>query len=111
MWDSLVPVLDRMKILDSADQLTLEMLCDAYDQYVEADDFIRSKGSVYKAPTGKDGFIIRQFPQVAQRSDAWKRVRSLLSEFGLTPSARVSLGTKDEGENEFDKLMKQLASN
>ena len=111
LWDELIPLLSKMKLLDRADSLTLEMLCDAWSNYVEADDFIRAKGSVYKAPTGKDGFIVRQFPQVAQRSDAWKRLRSLISEFGFTPSARVSLGTKDSTGGALDALLTKYSGN
>ena len=77
-----------MRILGSADGKALELLADAYHEYRVARQFIYENGSTYSSPTKEGGKIIRAYPQVNIAADAFKRVRSMLIEFGATPAAR-----------------------
>ena len=43
-----------------------------------------------------NGFYEAPRPEVAIRSDAWKRHKSMLVEFGLTPSARTRVAANPE---------------
>ncbi|EQB9157617.1 P27 family phage terminase small subunit, partial [Morganella morganii] len=44
----------------------------------------------------------------AMKADAWKRIRAMLSEFGMTPAARqkVTINTPAE-EDPFEAFLKQ----
>lgn len=90
-WRELASVLTEMRVVTDADKKALELLCDAYSEYRTARSAIREHGSSYKSATEGGGFIIRSRPEVAIASDAWRRVKSLLSEFGLTPSSRTKV--------------------
>ena len=70
LWDELVETLTTTRVLTMADGRALEMACMAYDEYRTA--------SAETGPKRKNNVI----------SDAWKRYRSMLIEFGLTPSSR-----------------------
>jgi len=110
-WDRLCEMLGAMGVLDRADGLALELLCEAYAEWRRNVEVIRKSGGVYatKSVTGEK--IFRQLPHVAHASDAWKRIRSMLSEFGLTPSARTRLGSPEEGEDELARLMREHGIN
>lgn len=77
-----------MRILGNADGKALELLADAYHEYRQARQFIHKNGSTYESPTKDGGKIVRAYPQVNIASDAFKRVRAMLIEFGATPAAR-----------------------
>ncbi len=76
-----------MRVLGNADSKALELLADAYHEYREARRFIHEHGTTYETETAT-GRIIRTYPQVGIASDAYKRVRAMLIEFGATPAAR-----------------------
>ncbi|MBC7570779.1 MAG: phage terminase small subunit P27 family [Spirosoma sp.] len=77
-----------MRVLGQADGKALELLADAYHEYRTARQFIYENGSTYESPTKDGGRIVRAYPQVNIASDAFKRVRAMLIEFGATPAAR-----------------------
>ena len=85
-----------MRILGNADGKALELLADAYHEYRQARQFIYENGSTYESPTKEGGKIIRAYPQVNIASDAFKRVRSMLIEFGATPAARSKVDALPE---------------
>ncbi len=70
VWDELIDELYAMRVMTTADRRALEPGCRAYQEYREALN-----------ETGKK----RRWPPI---SDGWKRFRSILVEFGLTPSSR-----------------------
>lgn len=86
----------EMRILSQADGKALELLADAYHEYREARQFIYANGSTYESPTKDGGKIIRAYPQVNIASDAFKRVRAMLIEFGATPAARSKVEAAPE---------------
>lgn len=106
LWGRIAPILSRMKVLTSADPHALALLCDAYAEYLDARDVVRAEGSVYESrhiQTDKDGhmierIIIRPRPEVAIASDAWKRIRAMMQEFGLTPSSRSRIEVPGDTE-------------
>lgn len=96
VWELLAPILARMKVLSSADAHALALLCDAYAEYLDARDVVRKDGATYEsrhfqmdeAGHTVEKVMIRPRPEVAMAQDAWKRVRQMMQEFGLTPSSR-----------------------
>jgi P27 family predicted phage terminase small subunit len=96
LWTRIAPILTRMKVLTSADPDALALLCDAYAEYLGARDVVRGEGATYEsrqfqmdeAGNTVEKVMIRPRPEVAMAQDAWKRVRQMMQEFGLTPSSR-----------------------
>jgi P27 family predicted phage terminase small subunit len=91
-WVELSQLLDGMQVLTLPDGPALALLCATYDDYREARDVVDEHGMTYESQNTLTGaVIVRPRPEVAIMSDAAKRMRNLLVEFGLTPSARSRL--------------------
>lgn len=88
LWPKVGKDLDSMGVLTIPDALALELLVVAYAEFRDAHEVVEKRGFTYISETEAGGTIIRPNPEVAIRSDAWKRVLRILTEFGLTPSAR-----------------------
>ncbi|WLB84896.1 MULTISPECIES: phage terminase small subunit P27 family [Bradyrhizobium] len=99
-WGYVTGLLDRMGVLTEADGVALEMLCEAYADFLAARAELKNVGSeYYETSTASGDTMYRVHPAVAQRNDADRRIRSWLAEFGMTPSARARVktdGTEDE---------------
>lgn len=108
LWDQMVKILGDMEVLDVADGLTLEMLCRTYAEWRKSQDVIDKNGGVYASTNREGQKVFRRLPHVAHASDCWKRLRSLIGEFGLSPSSRVRLGSQDGEDAEFKSLMEAL---
>ncbi len=87
-WPELADLLSDMGVLADGDKTALALLCEAICEYLDARDTVQREGATYSAVTEAGATMHRAHPAVAQRADAARRVQSLLSEFGLTPSAR-----------------------
>lgn len=90
-WPDLVDLLSGMGVMGDTDRLALALLCETLCEWIEAGETIQAQGATYDAVTEAGAVMHRAHPAVAQRSDAARRVQSLLSEFGLTPSARAKV--------------------
>ncbi len=97
-WKELVGILGGMDILSKADRRAMELLCDAYAEYRDARAVVAKQGATYEAETVAGGVMIRPRPEVAIAADAWRRVKGMLTEFGLTPASRSRVQTPDKGE-------------
>ncbi len=42
--------------------------------------------------------MIKPHPAAVMKADAWKRIRAMLSEFGMTPASRSKVGAKGPAE-------------
>ena len=107
VWRKLAGVLDRMRVLTEADGHALELLADAYGEYRAARAVILKEGTTYESDT-KHGKIVRTRPEVAIAADAWKRMKAMLVEFGLTPSSRSQVSAAPvEEEDEMETFLKR----
>jgi P27 family predicted phage terminase small subunit len=77
-----------MRVLTEADGEALALAADALADYVTARGVIQKKGHTYETKTEAGAVMVRPRPEVSIASDAWKRARLMLLEFGLTPAAR-----------------------
>lgn len=124
LWHLIAPVLDEMGVLTSADPHALALLCDAYAEYIECREVVRAEGRTYESISyeddgevigeSEDGAtlvkevtvvrrMVRARPEVAMAADAWRRIRAMMQEFGLTPSSRSRIATRPaEDEDEFE---------
>ena len=103
IFRELAKITTAMDVLTVADHHALAMLCDAHDDYFTASESINAQGATYKV-TNRDGTeLIKGNPAVAQKADAWRRVQSGMSKFGLDPTSRAGLVVNHpESENPFD---------
>lgn len=90
-YAELAGILERMQVMTKADGKALELLADAYGLYREARRIIEEEGLTYESTSDSGGKMIRARPEIGIASDAAKRIRALLSEFGMTPSSRSRL--------------------
>jgi P27 family predicted phage terminase small subunit len=107
-WGYVSGILDRMGVLTEADALALELLCEAYADYLSARAEIDDFGSNYYTTVSQAGGVMhRSHPAVAVMQDADRRIKAWLVEFGKTPSSRSRIKADDGGEKD-DPLAKYL---
>ena len=87
-WDELVPILDEMGILSTSDRLALAALCSAFGDYRAASEILEREGLTYEKTTAAGKVTVKPRPEISIRNDAFRRMTSMLGEFGLTPSSR-----------------------
>lgn len=109
MWDSMTKQLDKMGVLDAADQNSIMLWCLAYDDMRENREYCKDKGGTFTVVDQQGNEIVREHPAARSARDAWKAMRGMLSEFGFTPAARARLGSSEEGENELTKLLGEMS--
>jgi len=103
-------LLEDMGVLTIADGMALEMLCDAYAEWRDLRKEIEVAGSSTYTTIGTSGdVVIKARPQVAMASDAWKRIKSMTAEFGLTAASRTKLSVAEK--EEIDPLAEYMARN
>lgn len=102
-WGYVSGLLDRMGILTEIDAVALEVLCEAYADFLAARAVLKAFGSNYYETVNEAGSVMhRVHPAVAEVKDADRRIRAWLAEFGMTPSARSRVkvnGENDEGQD------------
>jgi len=114
-WLHFAPKLAGLRVLTVSDGLALERLCSVYAEVRDYDTTLANAGTTYSTPpTDKSGNvlkdkngdplpgIVRLHPAVAARSDADKRLRAYLIEFGLTPAARNKAAVTPESPDDID---------
>lgn len=101
-WDYVVDILDRMGVLTEADALAVELLCEARADWLSARDAIEAAGGeTYESVNGVTGQrLVKAHPAVAMRSDAARRLQSLLAEFGMSPSSRTKVRAEERDEKD-----------
>lgn len=93
-WSDLLPVLRGMGVVTIADPMAFALLCDALGEYIDARAWLKEHEDVY-AVASKDGDLTwRKRPEVEIAQDAWRRAKTMLTEFGLTPAARSRVSGK-----------------
>jgi P27 family predicted phage terminase small subunit len=93
-WHRMVAILEPMGLLDTGGVDALVLLCEAYAEYWDARADVIANGLTFEKTTDRGGTSVQANPAVAMAANAWGRVYTGLSQFGLTPSARAKLGGK-----------------
>lgn len=88
-------LLEEMGVLTVADGMALEMLCDAYAEWRDLRKVVEQKGATYETVATSGDVMVKARPEVAMAADAWKRVKAMASEFGLTAASRTKLQTSE----------------
>ncbi|MDN3713334.1 P27 family phage terminase small subunit [Paracoccus cavernae] len=66
-------------------------LCRSVVRYEDYQLLLAELGETYTAKT-RNGDQIKTRPEVAQLNETWRQIRTLASDFGMTPAAERSLG-------------------
>lgn len=101
-WVTVCKQLKDAQIMTNLDVPALAMYCEAYATWKDATDKITTIGAVVKGP---NGYPVRSpYLMVAQKS--FEQMRSMLTEFGMTPSSRSKITTHEQnaGSSEWDDL-------
>jgi len=100
--------LNAVGVMTTLDGKALELLIEAYTEYRQHCDVLAEEGYTYKtvSATGED--IVKAHPAAVMKSDAWKRIRAMLGEFGMTPASRSKVGAKGTAEADpLDEFLKK----
>ncbi len=98
-WDRIVPELEVVGVLKKVDRAALAMYCTVWAQWLEAQKKMIEEGTFMRSP---DGYLVMNpYFKIAER--CVNQIKSFLSEFGMTPAARVRIrpGAPKEEDNPF----------
>jgi P27 family predicted phage terminase small subunit len=100
-WPELERVFSAAGLLTTLDAPALALLCEALADYLVARDTLDEAGPYYTTETENGSVMIRAHPAVSDRSEAWRRVRLALMDFGGTPAARTRVAAVlgEEGDD------------
>ena len=93
-------LLEDMGVLTIADGMALEMMCNAYSEWRDLRKVIDKEGSTYKTIGTSGDEVIKARPEVAMAADAWKRIKSMAAEFGLTAASRTKIQVNEKEESD-----------
>lgn len=93
-WKKHEPILKAMGVLTTADVGMLAELCETENEYWTAREDVRERGieievTRYDRKTGAAFYVTEDNPSVRIASDAGKRLKALMAEFGMSPSSRT----------------------
>ena len=106
-WRQITPLLDSMGILTIADTTGIEILCECYAEWRQACEALKAYGSsTYETKTKDGSTMFRNRPELATKADCERRIKAMLTEYGLTAASRSKVSTSDLGatENKFAKF-------
>ncbi|MCG3463114.1 phage terminase small subunit P27 family [Xenorhabdus bovienii] len=92
--------LDALGVMSQLDAKALELLVEAYVEYRHHCDTLEQAGYTYPTTSATGDKIIKAHPAAVMKADAWKRLRAMLGEFGMTPStrAKVNMNSPDQAD-------------
>lgn len=99
--------LDSAGVLSLLDAKALELLVEAYVEYRHHCEVLDEEGYTYTNMT-ESGAMIKAHPAAIMKADAWKRIRTMLGEFGMTPSSRTKVTINKPAEDDpLDVFLKK----
>jgi len=104
LWRELGKLLLDAGLFSYGDKIALELLCQAYGRMKYASEKMREEGG--EVLEGANGGLY-QSPWLSIVNKGWDQVRSMLSEFGLTPAERTRVAALVEDKSE-DSLAAEL---
>lgn len=94
-WKQVAKHLKDAGVLTNLDVHALAMYCEAYARWFDANEKIKKFGTVIKAPSG---FPV-QSPYLAIANKAFDQMKSMLVEFGMTPSSRTRVSVSEKAQD------------
>jgi P27 family predicted phage terminase small subunit len=106
-WKRAGRMLLQLGLITGIDRPAFALYCQAYGRWVEAEEALRQYGVMVKSPSG----FPMQSPYLAVANKAMEQMRSLLSEFGMTPASRTRVqAVLPEEEDEFEAFLRGRAA-
>jgi len=114
-WRRIHKLFSAVGLITEADRTALALYCQAFEKWWEAARHLKEEGSIIKAPSGYP--IINPWESIEKNAKA--EMRSLISEFGMTPASRSKLkpieevpkttpsATKKDSFSDFQKRKKK----
>lgn len=102
-WKRVVPLLEGMKVLSSADLTALAGYCANFSRWVKAEMSLRQHGLTYETETESGGVMVRKNPMLEISRHAQRQMLAFASEFGLTPASRSRLSVNAPVEPSKDR--------
>jgi len=105
MYERSVGHLHSMGLLSTVDDTSLELLAMAYQEWYSAELRLQKEGRIYETFASNGAKVLKPHPAAAQSSDAWRRIRMMLIEFGLTPASRSKLERPEGRTLDIDDII------
>jgi len=87
------------------DKDALAAYCTAFSRWRESDEVVQNECMTYEITDKQGNQVIRRRPETAIAVEQLKLMKSLMAEFGLTPSSRSRIGfAGQEGLDDEDYL-------
>lgn len=102
-WPFIRQCLQKLPVSTEADIASIQRLVECYAEVRVLQDICRLEGRFYESKT-KEGIIIRAHPAVGALSEADRRLRAYLTDFGLTPASRTRVKGDGNGDAPKDPL-------
>jgi P27 family predicted phage terminase small subunit len=99
-WKQIAPVLVANGLLTKLDAIALSILCRDLGIAIDADERVARDGVIVESPRAGTEY---QNPALGIANQAWKRVARMLTQFGMSPSARAGLAI-DNAKADNDPL-------
>ncbi|MGE3932370.1 MAG: phage terminase small subunit P27 family [Rhodospirillaceae bacterium] len=108
-WDRIVPELAKFGFASVFDVQQLVGYCMAVAIAHRAWSTLDPLKDLTYSTTGRQGLVHRTKPEVAILNESLRTIRSIGSEFGLSPAARVRLKGTAQGDffDDFDQFLNQ----
>lgn len=105
-WRRAGKLLHSMGLISDLDLAAFALYCTAWARWVEAEQALSTYGVMLKSP---NGFPV-QSPYLSVANRAMDQIRSLLSEFGMSPATRtrVSAMLPDNDDDPMEQLLRQM---
>jgi P27 family predicted phage terminase small subunit len=113
VWRELEPVLKAMGVLTVADVAMFAALCETQAEFIDAREDVRKRGIEIERKRydkqGREFYLVEDNPSVRIASDAGKRLKALMVEFGMSPSSRtrVTAQPKPKEKSPLEALMER----
>ena len=102
-WRRAGRVLEQLGLVSDLDLAAFSAYCTAYGRWVEAEEVLKRHGVMLRSP---NGFPV-QSPYLAVANRAMEQMRSLLSEFGMSPASRSRVaGMPMQEPDDFERLIR-----
>jgi P27 family predicted phage terminase small subunit len=87
-WDSVVPTLHEVGLLDRVDRLTLTAMCMAWARAIQAGKVVARQGHLVRGSQGQ----LREHPSLRTERENFRQFLTFAEHYALTPVARTRLG-------------------
>jgi len=95
-WKRMLAEFERLGIAPSCDATALALYCQVYERWVDAETNLKEQPLVLQGPQQP-----YQNPYLSIANKAFEQLKSLLVEFGMTPTSRCRITTSVEVKDEF----------